>query len=175
MTVKILTLALVGCFLAATGCAAPGKPGPIASTVAGGVVVVFGNVGSVASPKYCPLSVVRTDNECDLEDFIGSGKPADYVCRYPEDKPGKSPDQRRVFWSSATATGPRKPTPTLKFNIKFKNDKPCQNNLGAGEAPTKLCNAKKAKQMTFIEDEARFKYDVTSSDCEVLDPYIVFR
>lgn len=175
MTVKILTLALVGCFLAAMGCAAPGKPGPIAGTVAGGVVVVFGNVGSVAAPKYCPLSVVRTDNECDLEDFIGSGKSADYVCRYPKDTPGKSPDQMLVFWSSATSTGPRKPTPTLKFNIKFNNDNPCQNNPGAGEAPTKLCNAKKANQMTFIGGEARFKYDVTSSDCEVLDPYIVFR
>ena len=54
---------------------------------------------------------------------------------------------------------------------------PCKNNLGAGAALTKVCNAKKRGDMTFIgtPPEAEFEYGVTAPGCDMLDPYIVFR
>jgi hypothetical protein len=185
MTTKIFTLAMIGWFLAATGCGVPddtpapdpGKaPPPIANTVAGGVLVVFGNVGTQATPQYCPVSVARTDNECDLGKFVGSGKSADYVCRYPEDEPEKSMHQRQVFWSGATSTNGN--PQSLLFSIEFKNNlNPCQNALPPNPAATKICNAKKRGDMTFSETppEAVFEYGVTAPGCETLDPYIVFR
>ena len=164
MTTKIFTLAMIGWFLAATGCGVPEWP----------VVVVFGNVGTEASPQYCPVGVMRTDNECDVLPY--TGKPIDYVCRFPEDvPPGKSANQRHVFWSSDISTNGN---PSLLFNIEFKDKlNPCQNTLPPNPAATKFCNAKKRGDMTFsgTPPEARFKYSVTAPDCETLDPYIVFR
>ena len=84
----------------------------------------------------------------------------------------------QVFWSSATSTNRGDP-PLLLFNITLKSvPGPCKNNLGAGAALTKVCNAKKRGDMSFsgTPSEALFKYDVTAPGCETpLDPYIVFR
>ena len=175
MTKKLFTLGLMVLVLAATGCTSLHTTGISselrAGTVAGGVVVVFGNVGTQTSPTYCPIAIVTTDNECDR--FRGKGN--DRVCRYTDDS-GMTINQKRVVWSSATADTAPPPVPPLLFNISFKTEPgPCKNNLGAGDAARKVCNAKLSRDMKFRRSQAVFEYGVTSGSCKPLDPYIVFR
>ena len=179
MIKKVLTLALTGWLLAAMGCATVSEPrtGSTSSEpgamnlVVGGVLVVFGNVGTVASPEYCPIGVMTTDDEC-------VGKGPDYVCRWAANSVGASEAQKRVRWSAATvSTGP---PPVLLFNIDFTKSpfSPCQNAMGS-EAATKVCVAKNRSGLGLPPNppsnvEVDFEYSVTSGECDPRDPFIVF-
>lgn len=183
MIKRLLTMALIGLLLSSMGCATTrgagtgisNSPELVGQAIGGGVLVVFGNMGTEDEPEYCPIAVVTTDDEC--VDF--GGRPADHVCRWTQDSPGKSIDQRQVLWKGGVVSA-SSPAGALLFNIEFKTSPdPCQNNLGANPAAVKNCVAKTGAKMGFpVSDltlEAVFEYGVTAPGCETLDPYIVFR